>query len=139
MVLKLFPSFFKLFLINPSGKSMIKHLPQSLLFRREVYYFQSKLNPLLACNTRTLTTKTNIAVIPFKPLVIILMILLNNKGRRTIISLSIAAVSLAFLVSKTYYNAAILPDWLLYTAFFFAIWYNGNFQYFYRFIRFAKQ
>ncbi|MGB5668710.1 MAG: hypothetical protein WBM53_17880, partial [Maribacter sp.] len=61
------------------------------------------------------------------------------KGRRTIISLGIAAFALVFLVSKTYYNTAILPDWLLYTAFFFSIWYNGNFQYFYRFIRFGKQ
>ena len=75
----------------------------------------------------------------FLGVVIILMILLNNKGKRTIIALGIAVIALAFLVSKTYYNAAILPDWLLYTAFLSAIWYNGNFQYFYRFIRFGKQ
>lgn len=88
----------------------------------------------------------NAQLVPFllhaKPVigvVIILMILLNNKGRRTIIALGIAAIALAFLVSKTYYNTAILPDWLLYTAFFFSIWYNGNFQYFYRFIRYGKR
>jgi len=76
---------------------------------------------------------------PVIGVVIILIILLNNKGRRTIIALEIAAIALLFSVSKTYYNTAILPDWLLYTAFFFAIWYNGNFQYFYRIIRYEKQ
>lgn len=88
----------------------------------------------------------NAQLVPFllhaKPVLgglIILMILMNRKDKRTIISLGIAALALVFLVLKTYYNAPILPDWLLYTAFIFAIWYNGNFQYFYRFIRFGKQ
>ena len=70
---------------------------------------------------------------------IILMILLNFRGRRTFVSLGIAVVSMVFLLLKTYYATPLLPDWVLYTAFFFAIWYNGNFQYFYRFIRFRLQ
>ncbi len=66
---------------------------------------------------------------------ILLMILLNFRGKRTFISLGIAAASMAILLLKTYYATSLMPDWLLYSAFFFAIWYNGNFQYFYRFIR----
>jgi hypothetical protein len=70
---------------------------------------------------------------------ILLMILLNFRGKRTFISLGIAGVSMFFLLLKTYYATPLLPDWVLYTSFFFAIWYNGNFQYFYRFIRFRLQ
>jgi hypothetical protein len=70
---------------------------------------------------------------------ILLMILLNRRGKRTVISLIIAGLTLVFLLLKTYYALALVPDWLLYTAFIFAIWYNGNFQYFYRFLRFGRQ
>ncbi|WP_273566486.1 hypothetical protein [Maribacter halichondriae] len=76
---------------------------------------------------------------PIMGIIIITMIILNRKDKRTWISLGIATTALAFLISKTYYNVAVLPDWLLYTAFIFAIWYNGNFRYFYRFIRFGRQ
>jgi hypothetical protein len=65
---------------------------------------------------------------------------MNRRGKRTQISLGIAATTTLFLVMKTYFGMALaVPDWLLYTAFVFAIWYNGNFQYFYRFIRFGLQ
>ncbi len=67
--------------------------------------------------------------------VIVLMIVLNSRGKRTLISLGIAGVAMTFLLLKTYYSIAVLPDGLLYTAFFFAIWYNGNFRYFFHFIR----
>ncbi len=70
---------------------------------------------------------------------IILLILLNRRGGRTLISLGIAAVAMVFLVLKTYFATAIMPDWIIYTAFFFAIWYNGNFRYFLRFVRFGRQ
>lgn len=76
---------------------------------------------------------------PVMGAVILLMILLNQRGRRTWISLGLASTAMVFLILKTYYATPLLPDWLLYTAFIFAIWYNGNFQYFYRFIRFGKQ
>lgn len=77
-----------------------------------------------------------------KPLlggIIIAMILLNQRGRRTRISLGISIIALVFLVLQTYFLSPILPDWLIYGAFFMAIWYNGNFQYFYRFVRSGKQ
>jgi len=70
---------------------------------------------------------------------IILMIALNFRGKRTFVSLGIAGTAMSFLLLKTYYAIPLLPDWALYMAFFFAIWYNGNFQYFYRFIRFRLQ
>jgi len=73
---------------------------------------------------------------PIMGLVIIIMIILNRKDKRTLISLAISGISMAFLVLKTYYETALwLPDWSIYVAFIFAIWYNGNFKYFYRFIR----
>lgn len=76
---------------------------------------------------------------PVMGAIILLMILLNQRGRRTIISLGIATLAMIFLLLKTYYATSVLPDWVLYTVFIFAIWYNGNFQYFYRFIRFGRR
>lgn len=76
---------------------------------------------------------------PVMGAIILLMILLNQRGKRTIISLSIATLAMVFLLLKTYYATSVLPDWVLYTVFIFAIWYNGNFQYFYRFIRFGRR
>ena len=72
---------------------------------------------------------------PVLGMLILLMILLNFRGRRTMISLGIASIAMVFLLLKTYYATALMPDWLLYTVFFFAIWYNGNFHYFFRFLR----
>lgn len=77
---------------------------------------------------------------PIMGLVIIAMILLNRKDKRTLIALAIAGLALTFLVFKTYFVTALfLPDWLIYIAFIFAIWYNGNFKYFYRFIKSKKK
>jgi len=77
---------------------------------------------------------------PVMGLLIITMILMNRKDKRTLISLSIAAVALTLLVSKTYFGIALfMPDWLIYVAFIFAIWYNGNFQYFIKFLRFTRK
>lgn len=77
---------------------------------------------------------------PIMGLLIITMILLNRKDKRTLISLAIAGIALTFLIFKTYYGIALLmPDWIIYIAFIFAIWYNGNFQYFYQFIRFGRK
>jgi len=77
---------------------------------------------------------------PAMGFLIITMILLNRKDKRTVIALAIAGVALTFLVLKTYYGIALLiPDWIIYIAFIFAIWYNGNFKYFYRFIRFGRK
>jgi len=72
---------------------------------------------------------------PIMGLLIIAMILMNRKDKRTLISLVIAGLALTFLVLQTYfYTALFMPEWIIYSAFIFAIWYNGNFQYFYRFI-----
>jgi len=77
---------------------------------------------------------------PVMGLIIITMIVLNRKDIRTFISLSIAGIALTVLVLKTYFGIALsIPDWLIYIAFIFAIWYNGNFQYFYRFVRFGRK
>lgn len=77
---------------------------------------------------------------PVMGLLIITMILMNRKDKRTLIAVALAGIALTFLVLKTYYGIAFLvPDWLIYIAFIFAIWYNGNFRYFYRFVRFGKK
>jgi len=77
---------------------------------------------------------------PVMGILIIAMILLNRKDQRTLVSLGMAGVALTFLILKTYFGLALLmPDWIIYIAFIFAIWYNGNFQYFYRFVRFGSK
>ncbi|MEO9513202.1 MAG: hypothetical protein ABJN84_10390 [Flavobacteriaceae bacterium] len=76
---------------------------------------------------------------PVMGFLIIIMILMNRKDKRTITSLAISSIALTFLILKTYYASALfMPDWVVYIAFIFAIWYNGNFQYFYRFLRRGK-
>ncbi len=77
---------------------------------------------------------------PIMGLLIITMILLNRKDKRTLIALAIAGLALTMLILKTYFGTALfMPDWIIYIAFIFAIWYNGNFQYFYNFIRSRKR
>ena len=77
---------------------------------------------------------------PIMGLLIITMILLNRKDKRTLIALAIAGLALTMLILKTYFGAALfMPDWIIYIAFIFSIWYNGNFQYFYNFIRSRKR
>lgn len=76
---------------------------------------------------------------PVLGMLILLMIAVNQRGRRTLIALWIGSAALFFLLLKTYYAMDVAPDWVLYAAFIFAIWYNGNFMYFYRFIRSGKQ
>lgn len=76
---------------------------------------------------------------PLMGLLIISMILMNRKDKRTVVSLAISGIALTFLIFKTYFATALLfPDWIIYIAFIFAIWYNGNFQYFYRFLKSKK-
>lgn len=72
---------------------------------------------------------------PVMGLLIIVLILMNRKDKRTWISLGLTLTAMVFLLAKTYYNALVLPDVIIYSAFVFAIWYNGNFRYFYRFIK----
>jgi hypothetical protein len=77
---------------------------------------------------------------PIMGLLIITMILMNRKDKRTIIALAIAGLALTLLVLKTYFGIALfMPDWIIYISFIFAIWYNGNFQYFYNFIKSRKR
>jgi small-conductance mechanosensitive channel len=76
---------------------------------------------------------------PVMGLLIITMILINWKDKRTVVALVIAGLALTILVLKTYFALALsFPDWLIYTAFIFSIWYNGNFHYFYRFLKSKK-
>ena len=81
-------------------------------------------------------------VIHFKPILgalVLLLILFNYKGKKTLIAMGIALIALSFLLLSSYAGTFIFPDWVLYCTFLFAAWYNGNFQYFYRFLRFGNQ
>jgi len=69
---------------------------------------------------------------------ILLMILLNRRGKRTVLAVAIAVTALTLLILSTYFYMEYLSEVVLYFAFFFAIWYNGNFSHFYRFIRFRN-
>jgi len=76
---------------------------------------------------------------PIMGLLIITIIVMNRKDKRTLVSLIISLIALTFLILKTYFATTLfMPDWLIYIAFISAIWYNGNFQYFYRFVRFGR-
>lgn len=77
---------------------------------------------------------------PVMGLLIITMILLNRKDKRTVIAVAIAGLALTLLMLKTYFGMALfMPDSLIYVAFIFAIWYNGNFHYFIKFLRFNRK
>lgn len=72
---------------------------------------------------------------PVMGILIILMIVLRRKDKRTLVSLGIAGAGLFLIILNTYYNIVLVPNWIVYTAFVFAIWYNGNFQYFIKFLK----
>ena len=72
---------------------------------------------------------------PIMGVLIILMILLRRKDKRTLVSLCIAGIGLVLIILSTYYQIMVVPNWIVYTAFVFAIWYNGNFQYFMNFLK----
>ncbi len=77
---------------------------------------------------------------PILGLTITLLIAFNYRGKKTIISLLISGLALLLLVLANYWYINLFSEWILYAAFFFAAWYNGNFQYFFRFIqRFRKK
>lgn len=72
---------------------------------------------------------------PVLGIVILIMILINYKGQKTILSATIAGIVTVLIFLNNYFYIAVMTDWILYAAFLFAIWYNGNFEYFFRFIR----
>lgn len=65
---------------------------------------------------------------PLLGMLVTATIAMNYKGRKSRIALAIVLVSMLFL----------LPAWVIYSAFFAGAWYNGNFEYFYRFLKKAS-
>ena len=72
---------------------------------------------------------------PLLGLFILGSILLNFKGRKSWIASIIVLIAFIFLFLETYFQIQIIPNWSIYSAFFFGAWYNGNFEYFYRFLK----
>lgn len=75
---------------------------------------------------------------PFLGFTIILLILLNYTKEKSKIALSISITSFITLLLVNYANIRLVPNWIIYTGFLFAVWYNGNFRYFYNFIKTSK-
>lgn len=72
---------------------------------------------------------------PILGVAILVLILMNNKGRKTLIAASISALALILLMLSTYLSVDVVPLWILYIAFVLSIWFNGNFEYFFRYLR----
>jgi len=84
----------------------------------------------------------NAALVPvfihLKPLLglfVLGSILFNYKGKKSQTAIIIVLTALILLLLDSYGNISLLPIWIIYTAFFFGAWFNGNFQYFYRFLQ----
>ena len=87
----------------------------------------------------------NEALIPFflhgKPvlgLIIIALIFFNYNAKKSKIALSISISALILLLLSTYGDIRLVLDWIIYAGFLFAAWYNGNFRYFYNFLKTNK-
>jgi hypothetical protein len=72
---------------------------------------------------------------PILGMLIIIMILMNDKGKKTLVSALIASIAVGATILENYYQLTLLPTWLIYSMLFFAIWHNGNFVNFFRFLR----
>ena len=72
---------------------------------------------------------------PLLGLLVLTSILLNFKGRKSKIAVSITAAAFTLLILEVYFNIHVIPTWIVYLGFFFGAWYNGNFVHFYRFLK----
>lgn len=72
---------------------------------------------------------------PVLGLFILGSIFLNYKGRKSQIALFIGLSAFLFLVLETYFGIYAIPNWIIYSAFLFSAWFNGNFEYFFRFLK----
>ena len=75
---------------------------------------------------------------PVLGLIIIALIAFNYNVKKSKVALAIAILAMGFLLLSVYGKIHILPEWLIYCGFFFAAWYNGNFKYFYSFLKSAN-
>ncbi|THD68861.1 hypothetical protein E7Z59_00595 [Robertkochia marina] len=76
---------------------------------------------------------------PVLGLIIIALIAFNYNVKKSKVALGIALAAMTVLLLTTYGKVYIVPEWMIYLAFFFAAWYNGNFKYFYSFLRRGRQ
>ncbi len=72
---------------------------------------------------------------PMLGLFVLTSILLNFKGRKSKIAVSITSVAFTLLLLEVYFNLHLVPTWIVYLGFLFGAWYNGNFVHFYRFVK----
>ena len=72
---------------------------------------------------------------PVLGVIIIALIVFNYNVKKSKIALSVASIAFVLLILSTYYYITIVPDIVIYIAFLFAAWYNGNFKYFYKFLK----
>lgn len=75
---------------------------------------------------------------PLLGLLVTATIVMNYKGRKSQVALAIVGAAMLLLLLDTYASIHFLPGWVIYSAFFAGAWYNGNFEYFYRFLKKSK-
>ncbi len=71
---------------------------------------------------------------PVLGVLIIALIAFNYNPKKSKVALAVSGLALIVLILATYYYLYLVPNWIIYSAFLFAAWYNGNFRYFYSFI-----
>lgn len=79
-----------------------------------------------------------IHVKPILGVIILFLILVNRKGKRTVYASVVALLALLLLVTLTYLDSNVISEWLIYVLFIFSIWLNGNLAYFIQFLRKGK-
>ncbi len=72
---------------------------------------------------------------PLLGAVILILILMNNKGKKTVFAGLMTLLALSLLLVSTYLDVDVVPLWTLYLVFVLAIWFNGNFEYFFKYLK----
>ena len=75
---------------------------------------------------------------PVLGLVIIALIAFNYNAKKSKIALTVSILAFVLLLLSTYGNISLVPNWVLYLGFLFGAWYNGNFRYFYNFLKSSR-
>ena len=72
---------------------------------------------------------------PLLGLFVLGSIIFNYKGKKSQTAILIVSSAFVLLLLETYGHISLLPIWIIYTAFLFGAWVNGNFEYFYRYLK----
>ena len=71
---------------------------------------------------------------PILGVMIVVLVLMNYRGQKTIVAATMSILALTFLLLSIYSKIEIFPMWLIYVVFVLSIWFNGNFEYFFKYL-----